>query len=118
MPARQKGEPSKVAAADVADEAAVAELIVEYRKFLARQMVELRDANAGHRTVEVHRIAHLIRGGALVIEAAALATAAENLEKVTKSKTTPPVDHLIHDLGNEVELLCRAAIRNPFGLTD
>jgi HPt (histidine-containing phosphotransfer) domain-containing protein len=81
-------------------------------------MAELQHAFAALRAAEVHRIAHLIRGGALVVQASALATAAEKLEKVTRSGITSTVDALISDLAREVDRFVREVNRRTCGHTE
>ncbi|HUX20563.1 MAG TPA: Hpt domain-containing protein [Spirochaetia bacterium] len=119
MPARQEGEAFKVGGvvAEVADEQTIVELLCEYSSFLLGQLTELQHAFKALQSAEVHRIAHLIHGGALVIQASALAAAAEKLEKVTKSGMTSTVDSLISGLVEEVDRLANAVNRRACGRT-
>lgn len=110
MAAIPKGLPFEVGdvVADLGDERVVAGLLAEYCDYLSGQLASLKDASREHRSREVHRIAHAIRGGALTIGAAELADAAEHLEKVSENSTSALTLVLVSKIEERTAELLRA----------
>jgi HPt (histidine-containing phosphotransfer) domain-containing protein len=98
-----------IAVAEAVDEHTLVELFAEYRKFLTEQMELLKRARFRRRFAEVHRLAHSIRGGALTVQAIALAGVAGELERATKAGESSAIDALIAETDVEVtRFMCRA----------